>query len=149
LNEQFKTIGEVTLFNADIYHKRLIKTFATAPEYLLNEQNHYAEIKLNNDHLSKEEFQRIVSTLKNDKSILNVSFHYNYNGGDHFAITNYVWVQVKDSAQIPLLVKEANKINYSVLGQNPFMKNWVMVGANKNATMNTLQASNFFVEQTF
>lgn len=147
LKERIKDFGEVTIFKPDIYHKRLIKTHANPPSYLLSEKNHYAEIKLSNDHLSKEELLQIVATIEKDSSIINASFHYSTKGTEHFAVTNSLWVELNDERDIQLLLEEANKINYSVLGQNPFMKNWIMLGANRDAKMYPLQASQLLHER--
>ncbi len=146
LNERIKAIGEVTKFGQDIYYKRLITTYRNSPEWMTNGQNYFAEIKLSNGHLNKEELLRIFSSLKDDPSIMNVSFHFSYNGSDHFAVTDYVWVNVKNEEQIPLLATRALEINYSILGQNPFMKDWIMLGANKNASLLPLQGSQYLYE---
>ena len=146
LQDRVKPYGEVTKFYADVYHKRLLKTYSNAPEYMTNEQNHYAEIKLNNEHLSKTELQEIVYALKNDNAILNVSFHYNNPHHVKIATSNYLWVQLKDSSQLKSLRKIATGIDYVIMGQHHFMYDWVMLGAKKNSAMNVLNASAYLYE---
>jgi len=146
LEKKVESIGTVAKFQKDIYYKRLLTKYRNSPEWMTNGQNHYAEIKLNNPNLSRSELMKVVSDLKREAVILNVSFHYSIDSIDHFALTNSVWVQVKEESQISILAYEAGKINYSIIGQNPFMTDWIMLGANKNASIHSLEASNLLKE---
>jgi subtilisin family serine protease len=146
LNKRVESIGTVTYFRKNKYHQRLNKTFRNAPEWMVDDDNYYATIHLKNPVLQKEDFTALERLLKKDSLIYHVTQHYTYNTKDPFAITNSIWVQVDQENDIPRLREEAGKINYVVLGQNPFTANWVMLAAEPTATRNALEASQYIVE---
>jgi subtilisin family serine protease len=146
LNNLVAPFGTITYFKEDKYYKRLNKKFSNYDHNLFSNKRNFAEIKFEDSTLTIEAFNEIVMNLKRNSSILNISFHYTTPKNERIAVTNYLWVQVKDSSQIKLLAEKANEIQYSIIGENQYLKNWFFVGANKESKLNPLQASQFFHE---
>jgi len=146
LKEKVKEFGTVIYFQQDEYFKRLVSDSRNCPEWMICGKNYYAQLKLNELNVSPERVLEIATKLKMDTSILNVGHYYSNDGSSPFAITNYVWVQLKDESQMLLLGEEAEKLHYKIIGQNPFMQKWVMLGADKNATSNSLLTSQILHE---
>ncbi len=145
LNKKLQGKASVVKFSQDIYQQRLIKTFRNSSDRMANTSNYFAEIKFNNI-LSLIEFKKELQALKNDPSIVSVSNCYNNTDNDLVAVTNYIWVGLKNEMDIMKLSTEASKINFSIVGQNPFMPEWVMLCPKENAQLNQVAASNVLFE---
>jgi subtilisin family serine protease len=145
LNKKLQGKASVVKFSQDLYQQRLIKTFRNSSDRMANTSNYFAEIKFNNI-LSMNEFKKELQALKNDPSIVSVSNCYNNTDNDLVAVTNYIWVGLKNEMDIMKLSSEASKINFSIVGQNPFMPEWVMLCPEENAQLNQVAASNVLFE---
>ena len=113
LNKKLQGKASVVKFSQDIYQQRLIKTFRNSSDRMANTSNYFAEIKFNNI-LSLIEFKKELQALKNDPSIVSVSNCYNNIDNDLVAVTNYIWVGLKNEMDIMKLSTEASKINFSI-----------------------------------
>lgn len=142
-SELEKSLGantSVVKFAQDIYQNRLIKTHQTSSERIANSSNYFAEIKFN-AALTPENLQKEMNSLKSKQFIVSLSNCYNNIDQDLVAVTNYVWVGLKNETDITLLKSEASKINFDIVGQNPFMPEWVMICPSMNATLNQVDAA--------
>lgn len=141
-NLEKKLQGKATVvrFAKDAYHQRLIKTYSNSSAKMVNSANHYAEIKFNNP-LSESEMKKELEILKSDPSIIATSNCYNNSDNDRVAVTNYIWVGLKAEADIEKLKTVAATINFSVVGQNPFMPEWVMLCPMENASISQVEAA--------
>jgi len=145
LQKKLHRVGTVNRFSKDIFQRRLKIDFSNAPGYLRNESNSYAEIQLSSD-LTEEKFYKLIEEIKAIPEIINVSFIYKNSRDVKITVSNYLWVQMKDTTQIKALQEYASTIDYVIMGQNKQMPNWVMLGAKKGAKMNVLNASAYFYE---
>ena len=146
LQEKLSGIATITKFHQDVYQMRLLTRHKNSPERIANPDNYYAEIMFNNTNMNNDELKTVISQLKTIPEIVNVSHSYNNMDNDRVSVTNYIWVGLKDENQISVLLSEAAKINYAVVGQNPYMPEWVMLCPNENAVLNQLQAANMLAE---
>ncbi len=146
LQKKLVGIATVTKFHQDIYQKRLITTYKNSSSRMASTDNYYAEIQFTNTQLSISELQQIMNQIRTWPEIINLSHSYNINVNNKFSITNYIWVELKNENQMPLLISEVDKINYSIVGQNPYMKEWVMVCPKENASISQIRASQVLVE---
>lgn len=141
LNEELKEYGTITYVTPDVYPKRLVKNFSNAPNWMIQEGNSYAQLILHDSNRTEQHVHQLMQEIKKKPHMLHVSNYYSYQNTDPFAITYAVWVQLKRIEDIQVLKQEALKRNYFVLGQNPFMPEWVMLGADTNATSMPLAIS--------
>lgn len=141
LIKKLEGIASVEKFVQDIYQQRLIKEHANADPRIANPANYFAEIKFTNANLSHEELEKQLLQLRTDPAIINTSYCYTNSDNDRVAVTNYIWVGLKDLKDISILKQEVNKINFTIVGQNPFMPEWVMLCPSPHATHTQVQAA--------
>jgi subtilisin family serine protease len=146
LQKKLSGMATVIKFHQDIYQARLIKKYQNSEPRMANINNYYAEIKFNDTALSYVQVSEILKQIKAMPEIINISPSYNVDVNSHFSITNYVWVGLKNEDQIPVLISEVNKINYSLVGQNPFMPEWVMICPKQNAVISQVKAAQILTE---
>lgn len=146
LQKKLSGIATITKFHQDIYQNRLITTFKNSSSRMANPNNYYAEIKFDNPKMSFEELNKVMNQIKSKPEIINISHTYDIDIDSKFSITNYVWVEVQNESQLPVLVAEANKIHYSIVGQNPYMKEWVMLCPQENANYSQIKAAQLLAE---
>lgn len=141
LQKKLNGIATITKFHPDNYQNRLITTYRNSSEKIAGSDNNYAEIKFNNSNLDFDQVKKIITQLKTMPEIIHISFSYNNMSNERVSITNYIWVGMKDEQQIATLIAEAKKINYSVVGQNPFMPEFVMLCPNENSNLSQMAAA--------
>jgi serine protease len=146
LQKKLDGIATITKFHQDIYQNRLIKTFKNSSPRMANPNNYYAEIQFNNPNLTIEQVKELFVQIKALPEIINIAHSYHIDDDSKFAITNYLWVALKNEAQMPVLISEAAKINYSIVGQNPYMNEWVMVCPQENAIYSQVKAAQVLME---
>lgn len=141
LQKKLNGIATVSKFHQDIYLNRLVKKYQNIDRRIINDNNYYAEIKFINSNLSDEELNKIINKLMGESYIIHVSKSYNNVTNERVSITNYVWVGLNNEADIEILKSEAAKINYNIVGQNPFMPEFVMLCPNGNVKSNQIDAA--------
>ena len=140
LQKKLNGLATVEHFNQDIYQQRLLKTYRTSSDRMANPNNYNARIKFNTV-LSQVDLDRTLNQLKADPAILSVSYGYNNVSQDLVFVTNYIWVGLKSELDIMKLSQEVANLNYSIVGQNPFMPEWVMVAPLENALLDRVSAA--------
>lgn len=133
--------AKVDDFRQDIYQQRLIKTYRTSSDRISNPNNYFALVKYDTP-LSNTELEKEIERLKSDPTILGVSNGYNNMDQDLVYVTNYVWVGLKSETDIMKLSQELLSLNYGIVGQNPFMPEWVMVAPLSSQSMDRVDAAN-------
>ncbi|MCZ2140601.1 MAG: S8 family serine peptidase [Bacteroidia bacterium] len=140
LDKKLEGKASIVKFKKDIYQQRLIKDHKNSSDKLINPNNYYALVHYNNP-LSESELNKEILRLKSDPTIIGVSNGYNNIDNDLVYITNYVWVGLKSENDITKLSQALTSINYSIVGQNPFMPEWVMVVPNDKQAINPILAA--------
>ncbi|MCC6447062.1 MAG: S8 family serine peptidase [Chitinophagaceae bacterium] len=140
MDKKLEGKASVVTFEKDIYQQRLIKDHKNSSDKLINPNNYYALVHYNNP-LSENELNKEILRLKADPSIIGISNGYNNIDNDLVYITNYVWVGLKSENDITKLSQTLTSINYSIVGQNPFMPEWVMIVPNDKQAINPILAA--------
>lgn len=146
LQEKLNGLATITKFHQDIYQNRLITSHKNSSSNMANPANYYAEIKFNNPNLTFAAAQKLIQQLKGMPEILHITNSYFNESKERVAITNYIWVGMKDENQISTLISEANKIDYAVVGQNPFMPEWVMLCPKNKTALSQIKAAQSLFE---
>jgi serine protease len=145
LQAKFNGRATVEAFRKDIYQQRLIKTYRSSDELMSNPNNSFALIKFNNV-LSNEELNKEIEQLKADPLILNVSKGFQNPYQELVYATNYVWVGLKTEQDIMKLSQELVTMDYGIVGQNPFMPEWVMIAPKSKNAIDRVSAANKLAE---
>lgn len=146
LQKKLGSVATITKFHQDIYQNRLIKTYKNSEPRMANPNNYYAEIRFTDSNLTEQQVIAQLNDLRKMPEIISATHSYNIDKGNHFAITNYVWIGLKNENQMPQLLAEVDKINYSVVGQNPYMQEWVMLCPKQSAVMSQVKAAQWLTE---
>lgn len=136
---------EVLDFRQDIYQQRLIKTYRTTLDNLSNPNNHFALIKFNTA-LSLSDLDKEMEKLKKESAIISVSKGFSNQDQELVYVTNYIWVGLKSESDIMKLSQELLSIQYGILGQNPYMPEWVMIAPLTNLAIDQVSAANKLFE---
>lgn len=141
LQKKLNGIATIKNFHQDIYQNRLIKTFQNSDRKIANSNNYYAEIQFANSNMTDAELNQVLNQFMKESYILHASKSYDNVSKERVSITNYVWVGLRDVSDIQILKTEASKINYTIVGQNPFMPEFVMLCPNGNVKGNQVVAA--------
>lgn len=126
--------GKVTSFQADNYPERLKGPFRNTKSPDPAKKYYFAEIELAEVVKTKDGTNRLMQQLKLNEKITHIAHYYSSGSQPRFSVHDKIWVRLNDSSQITLLKDEAEKLDYFVLGQHPFMPDWYLLqAANKDA----------------
>lgn len=105
-----------------------------------------AEVKLNSQNLTNEEYDLMVTKLNSMEGISLASPYYYDVAGNKMALSQYFYVKLKNESDTSKLVEFASITNTQIIGQNKYMSNWYTLSVTKESNLNALQMANKFYE---
>jgi serine protease len=135
--------GDILSFEKDNTFQTLKKVESGLSE---GREMYQAEIELNSQNLTNEEYDLLLKKLSNMKGISLASPYFYDVVGNKMALTQYFYVKLKSGSDVSKLVEYASTTNTQIIGQNKYMPNWYTLAVTEKSNLNALQMANKFYE---
>ena len=87
-----------------------------------------------------------INEVKSNGNVISVQPRFITEAGNILNLSNYVFVKLKKTGDLPILQTLATAKNFTIIGPNQFMPLWYKIKCTKNTLGNTLEISNYLSE---